>query len=223
MASRPWQRDDPEAVQVLRERLRVDFPELHLVERGHTMIVVGTFPLVDGQKVVDRFAIELELPRAYPKGVPVLREVGRRIPRVADRHVEDDGKSCAFLPDEFCYKHPNGVDLIDLLKGPVLGFLVGQSLAERGLPWPQGERAHGADGIIAFYSELIGSTDPVILQRHLEVLAAKQVRGHWSCPCGSGKRLRECHQKHLLELRARIPQSVARGSLERVRGKEPRP
>ena len=208
---------------MLQERLQVDFPELHLVERDETMIVAGTFPLVDGQKVVDRFMIELALPRTYPKGVPELREVGGRIPRVADRHVEGDGKACAFLPDEYCYKHPNGMDLIDFLKGPVLGFLVGQSLAERGQPWPQGERAHGTDGITAFYTEVVGSSDPATIQRYLEALAAKQVRGHWPCPCGSGKRLRECHQERVLKIRERIPRSIARGSLERMRNGVPRP
>ena len=49
------------------------------------MIVAGAFPLVDGLKVVDRFMIELVLPRTYPKGVPELREVGGRIPHVAAR------------------------------------------------------------------------------------------------------------------------------------------
>jgi len=208
---------------MLRERLWVDFPELYLVQRDETMIVAGIFPLVDGQRVVDRFVIELELPRTYPKGVPVLREVGGRIPRTADRHVEGDGKACIFLPDEYCYKHPNGMDLIDFLRGPVLGFLVGQSLAERGQPWPQGERAHGTDGITAFYSELVGSADSATIQRYLEALTAKQLRGHSSCPCGSGKRLRECHQECLLKLRERIPRSIARGSLERVRSRAPRP
>lgn len=201
----------------------MDFPELSLVERGDTMVVAGTFPLVDDLKVIDRFMIEVELPRMYPRGLPLVREVGGRIPRDAGRHVEGDGKACVFLPDEYCYRHPDGMDLIDFLKGPVLGFLVGQSLAEHGQPWPQGERGHGSDGIIAFYGELLGSDDLKTIRRYLEALAAKQVRGHWDCPCGSGQRLRQCHHAQLLRLRDRIPRSVARESLEKFRSKVPQP
>ncbi len=222
MVSRPWQRDNPEAFRLLQERLRTDFPELHLVERGETAVVAGTFLLVDGQTVIDRYMIEIEPPKTYPKGVPALREVAGRIPRDADRHIDADGKACPFLPDEYCYRHPEGMDLIDFLKGPVLGFFVGQSLAERGQPWPQGERGHGDDGIIAFYGELLGANDPLRIQRHLEVLGAKEVRGHWECPCGSGKRIRQCHRESLEEFRARIPRSVAQASLERIRRKVPR-
>src|SRR5438874_685178 len=68
MASPPWQGEASQAIQMLQERLQVDFPELHITKRGDAMIVAGVFPLVDGERVVDRFLIELELPRTYPKG-----------------------------------------------------------------------------------------------------------------------------------------------------------
>lgn len=221
MGNRPWQRARPELFRLLQERLRAEFPELYLIQRGEVVVVRGTFPLVDGGRVVDRYMIEIALPRTYPQGIPELRVVGERIPCVADRHVEQDGRACMFLPDEFCYRHPEGMDLIDLLKGPVLGFLVGQSLIEHGEPWPQGERDHGEKGIIAFYGELVGSSDRQTIQDYLKVLAAEQLRGHWECPCGSGKRIRQCHWERLEELRARIPQLVARASLERMSQKVP--
>lgn len=221
MGNRPWQRSHSELLRLLQERLGVEFPELYLVERGEVVVVRGTYPLVDGGKVIDRYTIEIALPRTYPRGIPELREVGGRIPRHQDRHVEQDGRSCIFLPDEFCYRHPEGMDLIDFLNGPVLGFLVGQSLAEHGKAWPQGEHAHGEKGIIAFYGELVGSSDRQTVQDYLRVLAAEHLRGHWECPCGSGKRIRQCHWACLGELRARIPQAVARASLERMSQKVP--
>jgi hypothetical protein len=216
VAGRPWQRENPEAFQLLTQRLQEEFPELHLNERAGIVVVAGIFLLVDGQEVVDRYMVEIEVPKTYPKGIPVLREVGGRIPRNPDRHVESDGKACVFLPDEYYYRHPDGMDLIDFLKGPVLGFFVGQSLVECGQPWPQGECRHGDDGIIEFYVELLGTNDRRVIRCYLEVLAAGQLRGHRECPCGSGKRIRQCHRERLVELRARIPRFVARESLKRI-------
>lgn len=201
---------------MLTQRLQEEFPELHLNQRAGIVVVAGSFLLVDGQEVVDRYKVEIEVPKTYPKGIPVLREVGGRIPRDLNRHVESDGKACVFLPDEYCYRHPDGMDLIDFLKGPVLGFFVGQSLVECGQPWPQGERRHGEDGVIEFYGELLGTNDRRVIRCYLEVLAAEQLRGHWECPCGGGKRIRQCHRERLVELRTRISRSVARGSLARI-------
>jgi hypothetical protein len=223
VGNRPWQRENPEAFLLLRERLRVDFPELHPYERGEVVVVSGIFPLVNGSKVVDRYRIEIELPKTYPKGIPVLREIGGRIPHDPDRHVGTDGKACPFLPDEYCYNHPEGMDLIEFLKGPVLTFFVCQGLVEMRQRWPpEAERGHGEKGIIAFYGELLGSEDRLVIQRHLEVLSANRLRGHWECPCGSGKRIRQCHWDRFEELRARIPASVARRSLEMISRTAPR-
>jgi hypothetical protein len=136
--------------------------------------------------------------------------------------MEPDGRACLFVPDEYHYRHPEGMDLIEFLRGPVLGFFVGQSLVEHGQSWPYGARAHYAPGISEFYAEVIGSDDPEVIRRYLEVLAAGELRGHWDCPCGSGKRIRHCHRASLEVLRARIPQTVASNSLARMSREVPR-
>lgn len=213
MGGKLWQRVEPDVLESLRQRLQVAYPEIHLLERGDVVVARGTFPLIDGGRVIDRYMIEVELPHTYPMGLPIVREIGGRIPLEADRHVEGDGHACVFLPDEYCYRHPNGMDLLDFLGGPVLGFLVGQSLVERGQPWPQGERGHGRDGILEFYGPLLATADRHVIEKFLDVLAASNLRGHWTCPCGSGKRIRDCHRDQLTKLRERIPTRVARTSL----------
>jgi hypothetical protein len=35
------------------------------------------------------------------------------------------------------------------------------------------------------------------------------VKGHWSCPCRAGRRVRDCHFSLVKELRARMPRSEA--------------
>lgn len=206
----------------MRERLSTEYPELHLFERGDVVVVAGVFPLVDGQRVVDRYEIEIELPRTYPRGVPGLRETGGRVPRDSDHHMESDGCACLFLPDEYSYRHPDGMELIEFLQGPVLGYFVGQGFVARGEPWPFETRQHFSDGIVDFYHEVIGSDDRSVVRRYLEALAAKDLRGHWMCPCGSRKRVRECHRASLDELRRRIPRAIAGKSLTKLDREVPR-
>ena len=198
---------------MLRRQLQDTYPDLHLRLRGNLMVAEGIFPLVDGGRVIDRYRIEVDLPPTYPRGLPVLREVGGRIPTDADRHVEEDGRACVFLPDEFCYRYPDGMGLLEFLTGPVQGFLVGQSLVDRGQPWPQGERGHGAAGVLEFYGPLVGVDDAAVIERYVAALACNELPGHLACPCGSGKRVRNCHLGFLMSLRERIPVRVADVSL----------
>lgn len=224
MSPRPWHRDTPALLDDLRERLRDAYPELHLVERDDLVVVRGVFPLTDKGMVIDRYQIEVELPRTYPKGLPVVRETDGRIPRTGSRHMESDGSACVSVPDEYWYRHPDGMDLLDFLSGPLMGYLVGQSLAELELSWPQGERGHGADGVAEFYGPLLGTTDHEVIKRFVEAIAARELRGHVRCPCGSGKRIRGCEHRALLgQLRARIPAAVAQRSLEVLAHERPKP
>jgi hypothetical protein len=57
---------------------------------------------------------------------------------------------------------------------------------------------HGAEGVRTSYRELLGTEDDDVIHGYLACLAAKQVKGHWWCPCGSGKRLRDCHVTQVL-------------------------
>jgi hypothetical protein len=47
---------------------------------------------------------------------------------------------------------------------------------------------------------------------YLDYLAAKKVKGHWPCPCRSGKKLRDCHSYQIKELRNNISRKDAERS-----------
>jgi len=195
-----------------------DFPDLQMVERGDQLVFSGVYPLIDNSRVVDRYHIEVLLPAGGPRdGIPVVRETASRIPRTSERHMNGDGGACLFVPEDFWYEHPQGMDLLSFLKGPVLAFFVGQSLVERGKPWPYGTRPHGNPGIADFYTEFLGTTDPVRIKACVKLLVAKKLPGHRSCPCGSGRPVRDCHFSTLQQLRTRIPRHVFLETLRRLR------
>jgi len=57
---------------------------------------------------------------------------------------------------------------------------------------------------VEFYSELLGTKDIRVIARHLDILASKEIKGHWLYPCYTGRRLHDCHMNLLLDLRSKI-------------------
>lgn len=216
--SKPWHRDDPTRFAKEKAEVEAEYPELHFRITGDMVFVYGTFPVRFEGQTLDRYSVEVALGRDHPKTLPIVREVGGRIPWIADRHVNTNGTACVLLPDERWTVWPDESTILDFLNGPLRNFFLGQSLVEQGKPWPFGQWDHGASGIREYYAELLGTDDVQVIRGYLECLAAKKIKGHWSCPCGSGKRLRECHLETLRDLQQKIARRDAVNSLNYLRG-----
>jgi len=209
-----WHLRDPQLLDELRRDLRDQYPTLHVHEREGQVFVRGTFPIVSPTgRVLDRWAIEIELPAGYPEDLPIVRELENRIPWQRKFHVEDDGRACVLLPEERLLVFPEGATFVEYLRGPCLSFFLGQSLVASGEDWPFGEWAHGSDGVWQFYQELLDTTDKDELRRYLEALSKPMYRGHLPCPCGSAKKLRKCHGERVQAIRMQVPANAARQAL----------
>jgi len=216
--SRPWYKANPDLYAKVEKEVQDAYPDLRFMERKMDAFVSGYYPLFEGERVYDQYLIQLELAKESATALPIVREIGGRIPWIADRHIDEDGKACVVLPDAFSYEHPEGMTLLDYLNGPVRGFFACQSLIELGDPdpWPSGEWAHGVDGIMSFYRDLLGTDDPDVIAGFLNAVGRNNIKGHWLCPCGSGDKVRKCHRPLINELRSRIPRHVAARSEEKL-------
>ncbi len=218
MIDRAWHRANPEAFAQLQDRVTSEYPDLHFHDSAGQLLLSGVYPIVEGGRVVDRYRIEVAIPRGGPDtDIPAVKETAERIPRDPDHHMLHDGVACLFIPEDFWYNHPKGMDLLAFLNGPVRAFFVGQSLVEHDEQWPQGARPHGNEGIVDFYAPFLGTRDLARVKACVDMLAARKLRGHKRCPCGSGKPLRDCHLTTLRQLRSRIPKRCALASLSRLR------
>lgn len=201
----------------IETQLRDNYPSLCLTNVGRYPVIRGSFPVRLDRKVLDRFLIEFILLRHFPKNVPLVREMGGRIPKIADRHVYEGDALCLFLPEERAKYWPEGSSFLDFLTGPVNDFFLSQLYFERHGKWSFGERRHGALGIIDYYAEELGTNNLQVIARCLEYLSAPQPKGHWLCFCGSGKKLRHCHFGKISELHQKIQPAIAANSLTYIR------
>ena len=211
-------RSTPGEPEALYAEVKERFPGLHFKKADGKLFLVGEFPIVHEGKVIDRYWIEITLPpNGTKKVIPQVCEIGGRIHRDSDHHINSkDGACCLFIPDEFWYQHSEGMNLVDFLNGPVRSFFIYQALLERGEKWRWGERSHGEKGIQEFYGSLIGTDDLARIISYLKAIDGKKLRRHATCPCGSGKRLDKCHIDVLKNLRDRIPLKVIRDSLRKL-------
>jgi hypothetical protein len=209
-----WQRDDPALYEREKAEVEARFPELRFAVQNDLVCVRGTFGVMFEGQVLDRYSVELQLPRNHPNGLPVVRETGGRIPCCENRHINTaDGTACVLIPDERWRLWPVGAPLLRFLTGPLHSFFLAQSMVEEGEPWPFGQWEHGPQGVFQYYRELLKTSDLRVIITYLDYLSAKKVKGHWACACGSSKKLRDCHFGQIRDLREKISRKDAERSL----------
>lgn len=171
----------------------------------------GTLPILEGGREVDAFKIRLHLRREGTLFVPTVFEIGQRIPRDINRHVNpNDGSACVGLPEDLCVASRGGPMMLSaFMDGPVRDYFLAQAVFEREGRWPFGERGHGDAGVVEFYRELFGTRDAVVIDKYLVMLSAPRLHRQWFCPCGSGQKLRRCHGTQLESLRHRVAPAAA--------------
>lgn len=216
--SHAWHRKNPTLFDQEKREVEAAFPQLHFHVVNDVVFIRGSFPIIHEGKELDRYLIEIELPGNYPESLPIVRETGGQIPCTPDHHINsEDGTACVMFPDERWSLWPKGSSLLAYLNGPLRNFFLGQSAVDAGSLWPFGEWGHGAKGIVEYYSMLLKTDDVQVITGFLELFAKKKTKGHWPCPCGSGKHLRDCHHELVRDLREKIPRRYAEESLNRLK------
>jgi hypothetical protein len=219
-AMKPWFVRHPRRFEEVRIVIETDFPTLHLVVGCGVVFIRGTLALEDPEtnRVISRFQVELEFPGDYPKSDPIVRETGGALPKIADRHFYDDGSACLFLPDARWQHCSLNCPIGEFIKGPVIGFFIWQAHVElTGQQPASGEWKHGAQGIMQFYSEALGTQDLDAIVSFLRHLAARKIRRHHRCFCGSGRPVGECHFDKVRFYRQRIDRRTALRSMHAIR------
>jgi hypothetical protein len=201
----------------MKNQLRKEYPFLHALIENKQFYIRGSLFIFDiyKNKKIDRYSIEIKIPQNYPESIPIVKEIGARLPKTIDRHFFPFDKSaCLFLRDERYKYFPPGSSIIDFIKGPVENFFLSQTYFDSTGKWLFGERSHGSDGIIEFYSEELGTDKYQAIKIFLEYLSSKKcIKGHRDCYCGSGKKLRDCHLTKLIDFRSKISPEDAKKSL----------
>lgn len=206
--ARAWWERAPELLEQIECEIAVH-PLLRLHWGADGPIIKGQLLLDQSGVVFDRYGVRIIFPKNYPDDLPIVYETQDRIPRIEERHVNKRGDACLMIPEDW-QLNENDRSFHAFIMGPVRNFFLSQTYFEEHGCFPFGERPHGLKGLIQAYSEHLG-VDPDLgtIRAWLACLTPGKMKGHWTCPCGSRERLRDCCSDRIANLRQRIPPSLA--------------
>ena len=157
--------------------------------------IKGILPIdkvVNDEHIVDSFEIEVDFKEIIPK----VKELGNRTERYY--HKYKNGNLC--LETDFNQlMYLENHTYLEWLDYFVINYFCSFCYYQKYKCYPYGERNHRYGDFFGFaeYMEIHPSQAWSIL----EYIVNKKYRGHDLCPCGSGKRIRNCHKDVVLRFK----------------------
>ena len=147
-----------------------------------------------GEEIEDSFELSISIPDDFPRKHPVVREVGSRIPKTPDFHVNPDGTFCLgsqLRLLEKIHRFPTLSGFAESCDLPYL-YAVSYKLVHGG-NFVFDDLAHGTPGAIQDYKDIFRLNDTEQVIRTLELIGMKRrIANKQPCPCGCSRRLGIC-------------------------------
>ena len=161
-------------------------------------IIKGVFEFIaispSGIKICDSYSLIMEIPDKFPRDIPLVREVGGKIPRNGKYHINLDETLCLGSPLHLLLKVSKKPTLKGFTTECLIPYLYAVShKLKYGGEFPFSELQHGDTGIWDDAVELFSLREPAQAKYALFLLGMKKrCANKHLCPCGCGNRLGKC-------------------------------
>lgn len=171
------------------------YPNLSIVGRPGHRYLKGILDVPDETgEIVTSYSVEIKCSQGYPMRFPEAFEVGGDIPMGADYHKGSNNQLCLTVEADEIAQCCRGIDLVGFIDNVLIPHLAHQYYHKLTGAYIR-EYAHYADGIKEYYTELFGTSDSKVWVHFVKtVFTGGKVRRNDLCPCGSGKKFKNCHQ-----------------------------
>jgi hypothetical protein len=145
-------------------------------------------------ELTDDYELQITAPWDFPQSLPIVSELGHKIPRREGFHINPDDTLCLGSPLRLLLKLSEKPSLIGFADSCLIPYLFAISYKLRhGGKLPFDELAHGVAGLLADYVELFGLKNARQALQALRMLGTKKRRANKiPCPCNCGLRLGKC-------------------------------
>lgn len=178
------------------------YPGLIYIDENQKDVFQGTISInhiEEKSKVnlIGEFGIKIVVDKSYPEELPRVYDINDSIDKdYIHRYL--DGELCleSIIRLKLFCRHHSVKEFIDLF---LINYLCSYLYYKRYLIYPNGERPHDWEGEYDFLKEYFDTPIekvPIILIHMLK----SGVKRNEVCPCGSGKVIKKCHGKKLIEL-----------------------
>lgn len=172
--------------------LRKKYKYFYKKDCKDVLSVIGRV-FISYKNIKNEYDIEIIIPENYPKAIPLARETKGKIPK--DWH-HNKGYFCLETPFNVWKIFREKETLLNFVDNLVVPYLISYSNYSNNIDCFK-EHAHGARGVLDEYKKYFNVKDDLVAFKLLRILAEKSYRGHHSCPCGSGNKIRDCHGKYI--------------------------
>lgn len=138
----------------------------------------------------DVYDIKIVLHRNFPKILPIVSVPSKK---TINFHTYDDTTLCLGATNELKERLRENPSLLYLIEKIIIPFLYKASYTKKYSITPGGDLSHGDQGLAEYYSEKLNLNDKKLVLQFTRLLKNGKLKGHWTCPCGSGKKIRNCH------------------------------
>ena len=201
-------------LQEVESALAFKQPKLSTIDKGSSFYVQGIYLVNDDTKTLGPLAtyeIEMTFPKSFPNDEPIVTELRNRIEPCPERHVNPNGTCCICVWEDWIANSKN-TSVKAYCDGPLANFFLSQVYYEQEGIWPFGERPHGSDGVIDVINDLLGKKlNKVKALEYVRLLSVKNLKGHSVCPCGSGRKLRDCCRQEIEDYRTQHGSKLFKG------------
>ena len=180
----------------------IEYPRFSVKEAEGSFTLSGTFILnaeYNNIPLYDEYKIEITVSERFPEEVPLVRELENNLPPDFE-HFYDNGALCLGAACELYDFLAEKRSLRCFIDEIVMSYFYTVSYYKRYGVVPFGERSHGVRGIEEAYMERYETQEKnTLIQLLLYLAGVRRYRGHIECPCGSGKKFRDCHGDKVLK------------------------
>ena len=177
------------------EMVREKYPAFEISKRENDYIFSGELILnhvFEDVRMTGKFNLEVVVPGDFPLAFPKVKELSNCIDEDYP-HRYTDGQFCLASDLELKMFFSQDTDICSFIEKYVIPYLYTYRFYEEYGVYPYGERSNGPMGDLEYLKDLFGVDDWGQVLDIMLFVVQSPYRGHLLCPCGSGKRIRNCH------------------------------
>lgn len=177
------------------EMVKEKYPAFEISKRENDYIFSGELILnhvFNDVRMTGKFNLEVVVPEDFPLVFPKVKELSNYIDKNYP-HRYTDGQFCLASDLELKMFFSHDTDICSFIEKYVIPYLYTYRFYEEYGVYPYGERSHGSMGDLEYLKDLFGVDNWRQVLNIMLFVMQSPYRGHLLCPCGSGKRIRNCH------------------------------
>ena len=190
--------EKPSSHQLFSEdclRLSQQDSRFKLIRRSEGPFLRGVIKILDQERCLEQFEVEIHFKEGYPFVFPKLFEISGKIPRLIDWHIfaNQDNSCCLTVPIQERIYCADGMPLETFIRTHATYYLYNQTHRMLFGFYADKEYSHAIDGPWEFYYEFFGTQDKTVILECMRRLAGHQLGKSSLCYCGRKARMRRCH------------------------------